>query len=709
MTKKKTVSYGYANLRNEKYNWRSIFMLCFLFILLGALIARAAYLQMYRQDFLQDKGEARYARNLIIPASRGKIYDRNGQILAMSSPVKSVWAIPEDAANLTDEHLKELSVLLGLKPEDIKKKMFGKKNFAYLKRQVEPEVSKILEERKFPGIHQENTFKRYYPSGEVMAHVTGFVDLEEDGQEGIELAFNKDLTGIDGERKVLKNRRGQVIDEMGPRIEPQNGNDVYLTIDSKIQYVASVALGDAVKKHNAKAGSAVVLDAKTGEILALVNMPNYNPNTREGLTGEKLRNRVITDIYEPGSTMKPFPIAMALDKKLVTPNTMFDTRGIIVGGKSISDAHGHSSLNVSEIIQKSSNIGTVKIAMQLKPEEMFGLFNSIGFGKQVGIGFPGEAKGIVRPVKTWKPIEQATMSFGHGISVNLLQMAHAYLAFSNNGEIRPISLIKKEEKEIPATRIFSEATAKKMQVMLESVTSKEGTAFQSQTPSYRVAGKTGTANKLENGRYAHKYVGSFIGFAPVSNPRVVVAVMIDEPRSNGYYGGVVAAPVFSRITEEALKTLGVPPDKEEAIKALEEQKALELQKQELEKSKAGSAIIVDNDVNLNESIVEPLPEENVQPVVEKKVPSKEPKDVRVEPLVVEKRIPPKETKDLKVETKKVEEKQKKVEQKKIDLPKVEPKKPENKIEKSKDEKKVESKKETIQDDPLSDFLKSKKF
>lgn len=678
MKKKKSVSYGYANLRNEKYNWRSIFMLCFLFVLLGSLIARAAYLQMYRQDFLQDKGEARYARNLIIPASRGKIYDRNGQILAMSSPVKSVWAIPEDAANLTDDNLKELGSLLGLKPEDIKKRMVGKKNFVYLKRQVEPEVSKMLEERKFPGIHQENTFKRYYPSGEMMAHVTGFVDLEEEGQEGIELAFNKELTGIDGERKVLKNRRGQVIDEMGPRIEPQNGHDVYLTIDSKIQYVASVALEDAVKKHNAKAGSAVVLDAKTGEILSLVNMPNYNPNTREGLTGEKLRNRAITDLYEPGSTMKPFAIALALDKKLVTPDTVFDTREIVVGGKSIGDAHGHPTLTVSQIIQKSSNIGTVKIAMKLQPEEMWGVFNSLGFGKQLGIGFPGEAKGIVRPYKTWKPIEQATMSFGHGISVDLLQMAHAYLAFSNNGEVRPISLIKKEPEQIQSTRVFSEATAKKLQLMLESVTSKEGTAFMAQTPSYRVAGKTGTANKLENGRYANKYVGSFIGFAPVSNPRVVVAVMIDEPHANGYYGGVVAAPVFARITEEALKTLGVAPDKEEAIKALEEQKALELQKQELEKSKAGSAIVVDSDVNLNEGVVEPLPEEKVKPVIEKKVPLKE----------------------VKPEPKKIEEKPKKVEQKKIEPPKVEKPKEEKKVEQPKPTKKIEA-------DPIADFLKSK--
>lgn len=550
-------------LEEDKNKWRALFMLCFLMFLMALLIMRAAYLQIYRQDFLQDKGEARYSRNITLPALRGKIFDRNGEILAMSLPVKSVWALPEDAVSLTKEELENLGKLLGLKPVDIINKMKGKKNFVYLKRQVEPEVTKAIAEAKFPGIHQENTFKRYYSTGSTNAHITGFTDLEEEGQEGIELALNRHLTGINGERRVLKNRRGQVIEEIGPRIDPENGKDVTLTIDNRIQYIASTALEEAVSKHKAKAGSAVVLDAKTGEILALANYPTYNPNTRENLTGEKLRNRAITDIFEPGSTIKPFIVGLALDKKMVKEETVFDTTSVNVGGKNISDAHGHDALTVAQIIQKSSNIGTVKIGMKFKPQELWDLFDTVGLGKKVGIGFPGEAKGLLRKPSTWKPIEQATMSFGHGLSVNLVQMAHAYLAFTNNGEVMPISLVKKEnldEKPV-GKKAFSEATSKRLQIMLESVTSKEGTARQAQTVSYRTAGKTGTAHKLVDGRYANKYIGSFIGFAPVSDPKIIVAVMLDEPKVGGYYGGVVAAPVFSKIVESVLFKLGVQPDK----------------------------------------------------------------------------------------------------------------------------------------------------
>ena len=557
------VSYSHSPLiKKDPHLWRSVFMLGFVFTLLLAVLSRAAYLQMYKKDFLQDKGEARYARNITIPALRGKIFDRNGEILAMSSPVKSVWAIPEDAEDMTKEELNKLAKLLNMKSTEIQAKIEKGKNFVYLKRQVEPEVFKEIQAAKFPGVHLENTFKRYYPTGEMTSHITGFTDIEETGQEGIELAFNKVLQGVDGERKVLKNRRGQVIEEVGAMIEPQNGKDVYLTIDNKLQFIATNVLEETVAKHKAKAGSVVVLDAKTGEILALVNYPNYNPNNREGLNGEKLRNRALTDLFEPGSTMKPFSVGMGLDRKLVRPDTVFDTSSVVIGNKSISDAHGHPSLTVAQIIQKSSNIGTVKIAMKLKPEELWGLFNDVGFGKQVGVGFPGEAKGVMRAAKTWKPIEQATMSFGHGISVSLMQMAHAYLAFTNNGNVLPVSLIKKNKEDaiVEGKRVFSEETAKQMQIMMEAVTNTGGTATEAQTPSYRTAGKTGTAMKLDHGHYVNKYVGSFIGFAPVSEPKIIVAVMIDEPRANGYYGGLTAAPAFSKITEASLRSLGVKPD-----------------------------------------------------------------------------------------------------------------------------------------------------
>jgi cell division protein FtsI (penicillin-binding protein 3) len=550
-------------LEEDKNKWRSIFLLGFVLLLLVSLIARAAYLQIYKQEFLQDKGEARYSRNITLPALRGRIIDRNGEILAMSLPVKSVWADPEDAINLTPEHLDKLSKFLGMPSSDIKGKIAGKKNFVYLKRQVEPDISKQIADAKFPGIHQENTFKRYYSTGSVNSHITGFLGVEETGQEGIELAFNKTLGGIDGERKVLKNRRGQVIEEVGPTIEPENGQDVQLTIDSKIQYIAATALKEAVDKHSAKAASAVVLDAKTGEILALVNYPTYDPNTRENLTGDKLRNRAIVDSFEPGSIIKPFVVGLAIDKNVVREDTIFETREFLINGKSIHDAHAHPALTVAQIIEKSSNIGTVKIGMKFTPEEIWNVYNSVGFGRKIGLGFPGESKGIMRKPDTWKPIEQATMCFGHGLSVSLMQMAHGYLAFTNGGEVLPISLVKNNEAKKEGVRVFSESTAKRMQVMMEAVTSKEGTAPEARTPSYRVAGKTGTAHKVENGHYVNKYVGSFVGFAPVSNPRLIVAVSIDEPHS-GHFGGVVSGPAFSKIMESSLKVLGVAPDKEDA-------------------------------------------------------------------------------------------------------------------------------------------------
>jgi cell division protein FtsI (penicillin-binding protein 3) len=569
MKKNRAVPFSKSPVLEENKNkWRSIFLMFFVLLLLASLIVRAAYLQIYKQDFLQDKGEARYSRNIKLPALRGRILDRNGEILAMSLPVKSIWADPEDATDMTAEELTKLAKLLDMHPKDIKAKMEGKKNFVYLKRQVEPEVSKEIEASKFPGIHQENTFKRYYANGSVNSHVTGFTDVEEVGQEGIELAFNKTLGGIDGERKVLKNRRGQVIEEVGPTIEPVNGQDVKLTIDNRIQYIAATALEEAVKKHSAKAASAVVLDAKTGEILALVNYPTYDPSTREGLTGEKLRNRAIVDSFEPGSIIKPFVVGLALEKNVVKENTVFETKEFLINGKSIHDAHGHPAMTVAQIIEKSSNIGTVKIGMKFQPKDIWDTYTGAGFGKKVGLGFPGESKGILRKPDTWKPIEQATMCFGHGLSVSLMQMAHGYLAFTNGGEVLPVSLVtndnKEEDPKKESVRIFSESTAKRMQVLMEAVTSKGGTAPDAATHSYRVAGKTGTAHKVENGHYVNKYVGSFVGFAPVTNPRLIVAVSIDEPHS-GHFGGVVSGPVFSKIVESSLKVLGVAPDKYEMV------------------------------------------------------------------------------------------------------------------------------------------------
>jgi cell division protein FtsI (penicillin-binding protein 3) len=394
-----------------------------------------------------------------------------------------------------------------------------------------------------------------------MAHVVGFTNVEDAGQEGMELAFQKSLAGTTGSRRVIKDRLGHIVEDIGAVREPHDGKDLTLSIDSKIQYIAFSQLKEAVEKNKAKAGGAVVVDVKTGEVLALVNLPSYNPNDRSVLTGAQLRNRVLTDTFEPGSVMKPFPIALALETKRVTPNTPIQTSPgkLTIGTATIGDAHPHGLLTVSQVIQKSSNVGTAKIALQIPPQEMWELYTSVGFGQQPKLGFPGAVAGRLRPYKSWRPIEQATMSYGHGVSVSLIQMAHAYTVFARDGDIIPLTFQKLDTPPV-GQRIFSEKTARDMRAMLETVVSPEGTAPKAQVPGYRVGGKTATAYKIEHGKYVHKYVGSFVGMAPMSNPRVIIAVMIDEPSAGQHYGGDVAAPVFSAIAANALRAMNVPPD-----------------------------------------------------------------------------------------------------------------------------------------------------
>lgn len=394
-----------------------------------------------------------------------------------------------------------------------------------------------------------------------MAHVVGFTNVEDKGQEGIELASEKNLAGKMGSRRVIKDRLGRVVEDIESVRPPHDGKDMKLSIDSKIQYIAYTHLKEAIEKFKAKAGGAVVLDVQTGEVLALVNLPTYNPNDRSVLTGAQLRNRVITDTFEPGSTMKPFTVALALETGRVTPDTLVQTApgSMTIGTATIHDAHKQGTLSVAQVIQKSSNIGTAKLALQMPPQEMWEMFATLGFGQQPNIGFPGAVAGRMRNFKTWKPIEQATMSYGHGLSVSLLQIARAYMIFARKGDIIPMTFQQTIEMPV-GTRIISETTAMKMREMLESVTQPGGTATQARVPGYRVAGKTGTAHKIEGGRYVNKYVGDFVGFAPVSNPRIIVAVMIDEPSSGGYYGGTVAGPVFAAITANVLRSMNVVPD-----------------------------------------------------------------------------------------------------------------------------------------------------
>lgn len=541
--------------------WRSRVVLFALFAGFAALAGRALWLQGISTEFLQKQGASRYARTLELPATRGKITDRNGQVLASSMPVKAVWAIPEDVLEAPEEKIRALAKLLDMSDKDLRKKLDSDRSFVYLKRQVEPDVTEKVSALNISGIGTRREYKRYYPDGEVMAHVVGFTNVEDVGQEGMELAFQKNLAGINGSRRVIKDRLGRVVEDIESVRLPHDGKDLALSIDRKLQYIAYSHLKDAVQQHKAKAAAIVILDIKTGEVLALVNLPTYNPNDRSKLTGAQLRNRVMTDTFEPGSTLKPFPIALALENRLVKPETNIQTAPgrLTIGRATIGDAHPHGVLTVQGVLQKSSNVGTAKLALQLQPQQMWDMFTTVGFGQQPKLGFPGAVAGRVRPYKSWKPIEQATMSYGHGISTSLIQVAHSYMIFARDGDMIPLTLQKAGDHPI-SRRVISEKTARNVRTMLEMAAGPDGTAPKAQVPGYRVAGKTGTAHKLVGGQYANKYVSSFVGFAPVSDPRIIVAVMVDEPSNGFHYGGQVAAPVFSAVTANALRALNVPPD-----------------------------------------------------------------------------------------------------------------------------------------------------
>ncbi len=562
MKKQRTVTFNHNPLlTRELPAWRSRLVMIALMGCSLALAGRALYLQGVNHDFLQAKGESRYARTLAVPATRGRITDRQGDILAVSTPVRSLWAIPSDA-QLEPAQARELARLLDMDVEELNARLATGRDFTYLKRQVPPEVAQQVAALRLPGIHQQQEYRRYYPGGEVMAHILGFTDVEDKGQEGIELAFEKRLAGRPGERRVIKDRRGQIVEDVEAIRPPRDGEDVVLSIDGKIQYLAWSALRDAMEQHRAQAGAVVVLDVRSGEVLALANAPTFNPNNRINLSGAQLRNRVFTDAFEPGSVMKPFIAALAMERGKVRPDTLIDTGNgrLTIGTATISDTKRHGMMTMAEVVQKSSNIGTVKMAQQFSPDEMWHLFDQLGFGSPLNLGFPGETSGRLRPAKSWRPIEQATMAYGHGISTSLIQMARAYLVFARDGELVPLSLTRLDGMPSQGRRVFSAQTAREMRVILEMAARPGGTAPRAQVPGYTVAGKTGTAHKLEGGHYARKYVSSFVGFAPASNPRIVVAVMIDEPSAGQHFGGTVAAPVFSRITEGTLRTLGVAPD-----------------------------------------------------------------------------------------------------------------------------------------------------
>ncbi|MCL2871548.1 MAG: penicillin-binding protein 2 [Betaproteobacteria bacterium] len=536
------------------------------FSLLGALflvlIGKALYLQWVRGDFLQTQGAARYVRDVEIPAHRGKITDRFGEPLAISTPVKSLWTFTEKW-NPTDEQMKALAKVLDTNQRALKKKIDAAGDFVYLAKGVPPEAAEHALALKIPGLYDESVYRRYYPAGELTSQILGFTDSGDVGQEGLELARQDWLGGKPGSRRVIINRKGEAVEDVARVQTPQEGRDLALSLDLRLQYLAQTELQIAVIENKAKAGSLVILDAQTGEVLALANWPTYNPNRRDEFVPAKMRNRALIDVFEPGSTFKPFTIAIALDSGRVKPTTVMDTSGgqWTIGKNTIHDDHVSGNLTVEQVLQRSSNIGTAKIALMMSPEKMWQGLSSAGFGMPVNAGFPGESAGRLRPAKSWLPIEQATISYGQGVSVNLLQLARGYTIFTGNGELKPASLYRLSG-DVVSKPVVSAATAMEMRRMLEMAALPGGTGARAQVTDYRVAGKTGTARKPEKGGYANKkYVSSFVGFAPVSSPRLIVAVMIDEPSAGKYYGAQVAAPIFSSVVGKALRMLGVPPDR----------------------------------------------------------------------------------------------------------------------------------------------------
>ena len=546
--------------------WRSKFLVALVGLSFCGLLGRALYVQVIGSEFFQRQGEIRYARTLELPASRGRILDRNGLLLASSVPAASLWAIPKDL-DADPAQRRQLARLIGMTQKQLADRLDDNPNFVWLLRQADDPVAKAVLALNLKGVHQVREYKRKYPEGEAATHVVGFTNVEDHGQEGIELAHDKELSGRNGTRRVIKDRLGRVVEDIGESVAPVDGKDVELSIDSKVQFFAYQRIRDAVTENKAKAGSVVVLDARSGEVLALANYPSYTPDDRRNLTGGQLRNRALTDTFEPGSIVKPFIAAWALETGRVKPDTILHTAPgrVSMGGFVISDSHPHGDLTVSEVIQKSSNIGAMRMGLMFQPREMWELYTAAGFGQKPQIGFPGAVTGRLRPYKTWRPVEQATMSYGYGLSASLFQIAHAYTVFAHDGEFIPVTLTKSplqgEEARVSGLRVISSQTAATVRHMLSLVTGPGGTAPKAQAMGYSVGGKSGTAYKQEGKGYAvKKYRSWFVGISPIVNPRIIVAVMVDEPSNGKWYGGDVAAPVFSDLVQQTLRTLNVQPD-----------------------------------------------------------------------------------------------------------------------------------------------------
>lgn len=559
------------NIKPQEFVGRYYLVIGAIALVFAVLIGRTLYLLLAQGEFLQNQGNARSVRTEDIIAHRGTITDRNGDELAVSIPVDSVWADPHAMtknveayqAFRSSDYWKMFAQVLDIPVAELNAKIDQNrdKRFVYLKRRVPTSLAEYVRKLGIPGVYLKTESQRYYPAGESVAHIVGFTNIDDQGQEGMERAFNDALTATDGKRQVVKDRRGQVIDQEGVINEMQPGQDIRLSIDQRMQFVAYRELKAAVLKNGAVSGSLVLLDIKTGEVLAMANAPSYNPNNPLDREGFRFRNRSMTDPVEPGSTMKPLLMLAALESGKFSEHTLIDTYpGIYrVGGKTVRDTHSYGTLDLAGIIMKSSNVGVSKVALQLEPAKIVDLFARLGFGTDTGSGFPGENSGFLKMKRKWSEFEIAVMSFGYGITVTPLQLARAYAIVGSGGIKYPVSMLKLDKAAI-GERVVDAKTAQAVLSMMETVLSDKGTGKKARIKGYRVAGKTGTARKAENGSYGNDYVGFFAGLAPVSNPRVACVVLINEPKGDEYYGGDVAAPVFSAVVGSALRILNVEPD-----------------------------------------------------------------------------------------------------------------------------------------------------